>query len=232
MSEAFEKVSGVKRLPLFPLPLVLLPNEVLPLHVFEPRYRQMLEDIARGNNLFGVSFFNPNESFVERPAAETVGCAAEVREAQRLPDGTSNVLTVGLIRYRLLDYIDEGEPYAVGDVEFFEDFAEDASVVQPLADEVFELFRRIAEAAHRLSGTSGALPEIARGDAEALSFQTIAAFNLAPDLKYQMIQTRSTLERLEKMREIMRRTVGRMEENADIQTIAKTNGHAKKKIEI
>ncbi|MDQ3042945.1 MAG: peptidase, partial [Acidobacteriota bacterium] len=46
MSEALEKVSGIKHLPLFPLPLVLLPNELLPLHIFEPRYRQMLKDIA------------------------------------------------------------------------------------------------------------------------------------------------------------------------------------------
>ncbi len=46
MSEALEKVAGIKHLPLFPLPLVLLPNELLPLHIFEPRYRQMLKDVV------------------------------------------------------------------------------------------------------------------------------------------------------------------------------------------
>jgi len=232
MSEAAEKVLDIKHLPMFPLPLVLLPNEVLPLHIFEPRYRQMLKDVASEKNFFGVSFFNPTESFAEKPAPETVGCVAEVRETQTMPDGTSNILTVGVIRYRLIDYVDAGEPYLVGDVEFFEDFEGDKNILQPLADEVFALFRRIAEAAHTLSNARGAFPEIAQTEPQALSFLIAAAFNLAPALKYQMLETRSTSERLTKMREIMRQTVGRMEETADINRISKTNGHAKKKINL
>lgn len=227
MSEASEKVIGIKQLPLFPLPLVLLPNEILPLHVFEPRYRQMLADIGREKNLFGVSFFNPAESFIDKPEPGAIGCVAEVREVQAMPDGRSNVLTVGVIRYNLLDYVDAGEPYMVGDVEFFEDDEEDARLLQPIADEVFELFRRVAEAAHRLSDKRGAMPDIQPTEPQALSFLITAAFNLAPDLKYQMLATRSTVERLEKIRAHLRQTVGKMEASADIHKLAGTNGHAK-----
>jgi ATP-dependent Lon protease len=152
MSDASEKVFGIKHLPLFPLSLVLLPNELLPLHIFEPRYRQMLKDVELKKNMFGVMLFEPSESFIEKPATGTIGCVAEVREVQQLPDGRSNIITIGVIRYRLIDYLETGEPYLVGDVEFFEDEPEDAAILEPLAEEVFVLFDRVARAAHKLSG--------------------------------------------------------------------------------
>ena len=232
MSEALEKVSGIKHLPLFPLPLVLLPNEVLPLHIFEPRYRQMLKDVALDKNMFGVSFFNPQESFIEKPVIGSVGCVAEVREAQTTTDGRSNILTIGVVRYRLIDYVDASEPYLLGDVEFFEDEKEDKTLLNPLADEVFTLFRRIALAAHKLSGERGTFPDVSQTEPEALSFLVTAAFNLEPDLKYQLLETRSTIERLERLKEILVQTVGKMEESAEIHKISKTNGHSKKKIDI
>src|SRR5215207_4941846 len=116
MSEAAEKVLGITQLPLFPLPLVLLPNEVLPLHIFEPRYQQMLVDIELRRNVFGLTFVNLEESEPEKPVIGSVGCAAEVREKTLLPDGRSNILTSGVIRYRLLDYLDDGTPYYKGNV--------------------------------------------------------------------------------------------------------------------
>lgn len=232
MSEASEKVLGIKHLPLFPLPLVLLPNELLPLHIFEPRYQQMLKDVELDRNLFGITHFNPPESFIEKPEAGTVGCVAEIREAQPLPDGRSNILTIGVIRYRLLDYVEAGEPYLIGDVEFFEDVKQDSEVLNPLADEVFTLFKRVAKAAHKLSGERGRFPDIPQTEPEQLSFLVTAAFNLDAELKYQMIETNSTIERLTRLREILVHTVDKMEDSAEIHKIAKTNGHGKKKIDI
>ncbi len=232
MSDALDKITGIKHLPLFPLPLVLLPNELLPLHIFEPRYRQMLKDVALDKNMFGITYFNPTEDFIEKPAAGSVGCVAEVRETQTMPDGRSNILTVGIIRYRLIDYVEAGEPYLLGNVEFFEDEAEDEKVLNPLADEVFVLFRRIAKAAHKLSGERGAFPDVHQTEPEALSFLVTAAFNLEADLKYQLLATRSTVERLKRLKEILVQTVGKMEESAEIHKIARTNGHSKKKIDI
>lgn len=231
MSEALDKVFSIKHLPIFPLPLVLLPNEVLPLHIFEPRYRQLLKDVQLDRNLFGISHFEPSESFIEKPPTGTIGCVTEVKEVELLPDGRSNILTVGVVRYRLLDYIEAGEPYLIGDVEFFEDERENENLLNPLADEVFALFRRVAKAAYKLGGERGRFPEIQQTEPQALSFLVTAAFNLDNKLKSQMLETRSTVERLERLREILLKAVDKMEETADIHKIAKTNGHSKKKID-
>src|SRR5262245_2647690 len=153
MSEALDKVKGITQLPLFPLPIVLLPIEILPLHIFEPRYRQLLTDVNGTDKLFGLHYFEPKEEFDTRPPVGTVGCVAEVREVQEMPDGRSNIVTSGLVRYRLLDYAESDAPYLVGEVEFFEDDPEDADEKLKVADTVFELFQRIAKAAFKMSGT-------------------------------------------------------------------------------
>lgn len=232
MSEALEKVAGIRHLPIFPLPLVMLPNELLPLHIFEDRYRQMLKDVERERSFFGVTLFEPQESFIEMPPAGTVGCVAEIRESETLPDGRSNILTLGIVRYRLLDYIDAGEPYLVADVEFFEDEKEPASEVTPVADEVFALFERMAIAAFKMSGNRGRLPEIQRTDAEALSFLITAAFNFDNEKKSRLLEMTSTLGRLTELKEVLNHAVGQIEESAEIQSVSRTNGHSKKKIDI
>lgn len=232
MSEALKKVSGIKHLPIFPLPLVMLPNELLPLHIFEDRYQKMLRDIESEGKLFGATLFEPQESFVEKPATGSVGCVAEIRESETLPDGRSNILTFGLLRYRLINYVDAGEPYLVGEVEFFEDEKENAAKLEPLSDEVFALFERMAKAAFKMSGNRGQLPEIQRADSEALSFLITAAFNFENEKKYQMLEMTSTLERLKQLKEVLETSVVRIEESAEIHSVSKSNGHSKKKIDL
>src|SRR5438477_12499049 len=82
MSEALDKVRGVRELPLFPLPVVLFPGMPMPLHIFEDRYRQMLADVRAGNNLFALSYFDSSSSEEDMPSAGHVGCVAEVAETQ------------------------------------------------------------------------------------------------------------------------------------------------------
>jgi ATP-dependent Lon protease len=232
MSDALDKVRGIKHLPVFPLPLVLLPNEFLPLHIFEDRYKQMLKDSMEDRKLFGISFFDPQDEAGTRPQTGTVGCVAEVRENQELPDGRSNILTMGVVRYRLIDYVESGDPYFVGDVVFFEDEENDEKELEPIADEVYTLFERVAKAAFKLSGGRGRFPDIPKAEPEQLSFLVTAAFNLDNPLKYQMLETTSTKDRLEKLRDILNQAVNKMEESAEIHKIAQTNGHTSKKIDL
>jgi ATP-dependent Lon protease len=232
MSESLDKVSGIKHLPLFPLPLVLLPNEFLPLHIFEDRYKQMLKDVLEEQKLFGVSYFEPPDELAAKPPTSTIGCVAEIRENQIMPDGRANLLTMGVVRYRLVDYIESGDPYFVGDVIFFEDEEESADILQPLADEVHGLFERVAAAAFKLSGNRGRVPEIPKTEPEQLSFLVTAAINLDNELKYQMLEITSTISRLEKLRDILTQAVDKMEDSADIFKIAQLNGHSKKKIDL
>jgi len=232
MSDPLDKVSGIKHLPLFPLPLVLLPNEFLPLHIFEDRYKQMLKDAMEDRKLFGISYFEPQDELSTKPAVGTIGCVAEVRENQELPDGRANLLTMGVVRYRLIDYVETSDPYFVGDVIFFEDEDESDEDLQQLADEVYTLFERVAKAAFKLSGGRGRFPEIPKAEPEQLSFLVTAAFNLDNPLKYQLLETTSTSDRLEKLRDILNQAVDKMEDSAEIHKIAQTNGHSSKKIDL
>lgn len=232
MSDSSEKVLGIKRLPIFPLPVILMPSELMPLHIFEEKYRQMLKDVELERNLFGVNHFDPQEIFVEKPEAGAIGCVAEIQDVQTLPDGRSNIMTTGVIRYRLIDYVETDAPYLVAEIEFFEDDKEDETVLKTLSDEVFTLFKRVAQAAHKISGMRGEFPDIPQAEPEQLSFLITSAFNLDNDLKYKMLETRSTVERLENMRTILKKAVNQIEASAEIHKVSQTNGHSKKKINL
>ncbi len=232
MSEAADKVGPLKNIAVFPLPLVLLPGEVLPLHIFEPRYRQMLSDIEGERNIFGISLFEPAEGFGERPEPGTIGCLAEVREVQPMPDGRSNILTQGLIRYSILDYVDLGTPYLTAEVKVFEDDVEDEATLEHASNEIFDLFERVAKAAFDLSGNRGKLPEIQKSEPERLSFVVTAAFNLENEAKYELLKMTSTLERFGRLKTILDAAVGRMEDSAAVHKVAQTNGHTKTKIDL
>ncbi len=231
MSEQSEKVLGIKHLPIFPLPLVLMPWEILPLHIFEEKYRQMLRDIELSKNMFGVSLFDAESLIDNKPLIGSIGCAAEIREVQTLDDGRSNIISFGVIRYRLLDYVETGDEYLVADVEFFEDEPESPELLDPVAEDVFELFKRVAAAAHKLSGNRTSFPDIPKAEPEQLSFLVSAAFSLSSEVKVPMIETRSTLERLENVRKILIQAVEKIEDTANIIKVSQTNGHAKKKID-
>jgi len=232
MTDALNKVSGLNHIPIFPLPLVMLPNELLPLHIFEDRYRQMLRDIELKQNMFGITLFEPKDSFIDRPPLGSIGCVGEIREAEVLEDGRSNILTLGLVRYRLIDYVDTGTEYLVGDVEYFEDDDDDSGGVELVAAEVFSLFERLAKAAFKMGGSRGQMPEIHRADPESLSFLVTAAFNFDNERKYHLLEMTSTTERLSELKKVLDQAVGQIEESAEIQTVSKTNGHSKKKLDL
>jgi Lon protease-like protein len=233
MSEAREKVRGVRSLPIFPLPVILMPGEIIPLHIFEPRYRKMLEDIQAGNNLFGLSYFESPEVEGAKPPAGHLGCVAEIREAQQLPDGRSNIVVIGVIRYLFEGYEETDEPYLIGEVAYFEDNEEaDTEKLLALTDEVSELFTRVANAAHRISGERAPLPELPDISPQELSFLISAAFNFENEIKYELLEIRSTMERLERLRGVLKQAVEKVEETAVIHQVSKTNGHSKKKIDL
>ena len=225
MSDSFERVRGVSELPLFPLPLVLFPGVPLPLHIFEERYRRMLADVRAGNNLFGLSYFDLNTATNTRPPIGHVGCAAEVVEAVQMDDGRSNILTMGLIRYRLVEYVDEGEPYLVGRVEFFEDEREDESLLVERAQQVAKIFTRIARAVRVLNDDRAGLPELPDAEPERLSFLVAASMELDAEAKQSLLEMRSGAERLERISNLLSQVVGSYEERARAHKLARGNGH-------
>jgi len=112
--------------PVFPLGTVLMPGTLLPLHIFEPRYRQLTIDLVTGvvpDKEFGVvavrEGWTPDDD--GRDGLHPVGCTAELRDVRRLPDGRFDVVTRGARRFRLLELDTESKPYLMGSVEFLPD---------------------------------------------------------------------------------------------------------------
>ena len=233
MSEALDKVRGVRELPLFPLPLVLFPGVPLPLHVFEERYRRLLADVRVSNNLFGLSYLDQGTAADERPPVGSIGCATEVVEVQPLPDGRSNILTVGVARYRVEGYVERGDLYLVARVEFFEDDeAADAQLLEKRAAEVTEMFMRIARAMRSINDERGALPELPQDDPERLSFLVAAVVEMDAEAKQQLLELRSTSERLRRLYTLLSQAVGAYESRARTHELARGNGHAGRKLDL
>src|SRR5436305_15210598 len=102
-----------RELPIFPLPIVLFPGAPQPLHIFEPRYRQLLVDCLAGDRRFGITYVpaEPAPGSEPLPHPGDVGCVALIQNTQGLPDGRSNILTVGERRFVLIDRVGSGRPY-------------------------------------------------------------------------------------------------------------------------
>jgi len=121
----------LETLPLFPLGTVLLPGALLPLHIFEPRYRQLTTDLVMGvvpDRTFGVVAVRPGWN-TEDGVAEAVygvGCSAQLQDAQRRPDGRFDIVSRGMRRFALREMDPTPAPYLTATVEWLPDFDESA----------------------------------------------------------------------------------------------------------
>ena len=145
---------AVRELPLFPLPdVVLFPQEVLPLHIFEPRYRMLLRTVMAEDQRFGVIRWDPQQ----RSMAD-VGCCAQVIHCQTQEDDRSNIVTMGQQRFRVLNIVREA-PFRVGLVSWIEDEPDhDSQGTDDLADQVREALRDVVELTAKLIGKPAQLP--------------------------------------------------------------------------
>jgi ATP-dependent Lon protease len=194
---------AVRELPLFPLPdVVLFPQEVLPLHIFEPRYRMLLRTVMAGDQRFGVVRWDPqNQTMAE------VGCCAEILHCQTQDDDHSNIVTMGQQRFRVLDIVREA-PFRVGMVSWIEDEPE-ASHAQltELAGDVSQALRDVVELTGKLIGKPASLPNDLPDLPRELSFW-IGAHLGGPVADHQqaLLEITDTSERLRQEYELLDQT--------------------------
>ncbi len=115
-------------LPLFPLPeVVLLPHTVLPLHVFEPRYVEMVEDAARGRGLLGLVFLEPGfeADYFETPPVRRIGCAGRITDLEARPGDRYDLKLEGVRKFEILEEVGES-PYRRARVRWLVDRNENA----------------------------------------------------------------------------------------------------------
>ena len=191
---------AVRELPLFPLPeVVLFPSRPLPLHIFEYRYRIMMNTILENDRRFGVLSIDPNTGEIAE-----YGCCAEILHFQRLPDDRMKMLTFGKQRFRVLEYVRE-KPYRVGLVEWIEDepATED---LNPVATEVEELLRDVVQLSAKLTSQKIELPEDLPSSPIELSFWVASNLYNVTSEQQTLLEMRNTLERLQREQEILSST--------------------------
>src|SRR5947207_8666222 len=178
------------RLPVFPLSVVLFPGTPLPLHIFEPRYRHLLADCLAADRRFGIT---PSGAQREAPDPGMVGCTAEVRVNQELPDGRSNIVVLGAERFVVKEVLEEGAPYHVATVQPFDDEPGTAPD-EDRTTQLRQLFTAYAALVRELSDVE---PEEAELPQEALplSFHVAAGIDVEAAIKRRLLAERSPARR-------------------------------------
>jgi ATP-dependent Lon protease len=190
----------VRELPLFPLPeVVLFPGRPLPLHIFEYRYRMMINTILETDRRFGVLMFDPQTGSPVR-----VGCCAEVLQVQRLPDDRMYILTLGQQRFRVLNYVRE-KPFRVGLVEWIEDEPTTADL-QGLVQQVSTLLQDVVRLSGKLMERETELPERLPTTPIELSYWVASHFHGAPREQQALLEMVSAENRLRREAEILEST--------------------------
>lgn len=182
-------------LPLFPLNVVLFPGMVLPLHIFEPRYRLMIRRCLEQESPFGVVLVQPDGiPGKERPYQ--VGTLARIMTAERLDDGRFNLLTEGEHRFRILEERPDQQPYLMGLVQEFVDRPTAPEALEVLQRKAAELFRRYIRVMLAVAGREQLRLDLP-SEAEGLSYLIGYCLDLSDAEKQQLLELISTNERLE-----------------------------------
>ena len=209
-------------LPLFPLNVVLFPGVVLPLHIFEPRYRQMIADCVQQKTPFGMVLARPESvPLLEEPYQ--IGTMAEIRDLSQLEDGRYVLMAMGLRRFRILSKHRQ-KPYLSGLVEPYEDvdLAEHELIMH--SRQAHSLFGAYLEmllqaANEQEKDIRSYLPE----DAESLSHFIAYFLDIQDDQKQHFLELTSTKQRLQEEIAILRREVPFMRQ---ILTKAQADDHS------
>lgn len=191
---------AVRELPLFPLPeLVLFPSRPLPLHIFEYRYRIMMNTILENDRRFGVLSIDPTTGEIAE-----YGCCAEILHFQRLPDDRMKMLTFGQQRFKVLEYVRE-KPYRVGLVEWIEDRPSTEDLT-PMATEVGELLRDVVHLSAKLTSQKIELPDDLPSSPTELSYWVASNLYGVASEQQALLEMQDTLERLRREQEILSST--------------------------
>jgi Lon protease-like protein len=198
----------LERFPLFPLGLVLLPQELVPLHIFEERYKLMINQCLETESEFGIVWLSDD-------GLRDIGCTARIeRVIETFEDGRMNILVVGDQPFRLLRRIEE-LPFPAGDVELLEDY-------DPASDpELSEQARaRYAELIEKATEEKPDVDEIAQLDAYGMA----ATVEHPAEAKQALLELRAENDRLRMVDEMFRTAIKRVAYAEEAAERAQTNG--------
>ncbi len=195
---------------LFPLPgLVLLPHALLPLHIFEPRYRQMTRDALEGDQLIAMVQIRPappHSPWTEPVPIMDVACLGKIVQHERLPDGRFNMLLLGCKRVGLVREIPTDKLYRLAEARILDD-EDDPDHSPARARELISLFRKVCELRKPID------PDLARLLESPIRLGALAdvvahALGLPPMLKQGLLAETSVEARVTVIRSVLERLAG------------------------
>ena len=194
---------SVRELPLFPLPeVVLFPNEVLPLHIFESRYRIMLQAVLETDSMFGVIKWDPSTK-----SMANVGCCAHIIKHQTAEDGRSNIITIGQQRFQVLEIV-RSTPYYSAVVSWIDDNSnQNLQDLDSLRDLVVDALNDVVNLTSKLTNSQKILPDKLPSNPMELSFW-IGAHLGGPvsEEQQKLLEERDTYTRLQREYEMLDHT--------------------------
>ena len=199
-------------LPIFELPVVLLPGELMPLHIFEERYKRMIGHCLESEEPFGIVFRD------DELGARRIGCTARVTEVlERFDDGRLDIVVTGELPFRVLERFETGE-YPAGEVAPVPESPDDADESDPSpADDARAAF---ADLVKRVSGTPPDAEELAECD----SYDIAARVELPAETKQRLLELRSEGDRMETLGDALRDLVRTLRRSREIAERARMNG--------
>jgi Lon protease-like protein len=198
----------VPELGLFPLGVVLLPTERVPLHIFEPRYKELIGECLESGSEFGLVLADDD-------GLRPVGTRAVVTDVlHRFPDGRMNVVVEGGERFRLVR-MTSGRSFQTAEVEPLDD-----DEIEADADARVLALERYSS----LAAATGTEPEDLDADSSALSFEIAARVDFGPELKQQLLETRSERQRLDALAGLLEEAAQAVRADRERAEQASTNG--------
>jgi Lon protease-like protein len=199
-------------LPLFPLDLVLLPSVPLPLHIFEPRYKEMIKECLDQKRQFGI-IRAKEEAFVN------TGCTAEIINVLKTyPDGRMNILVEGQKRFEVLQ-VNQERAFLQAEVFYLEDESDPAATAE--VDKALHLHGEIME----LAGATA--EETEKANAAQLAYRLAGSLPFDPDFQQALLEMNSEAQRIRAIISFFERILPALHRNARAKQRAGGNGHVK-----
>lgn len=204
----------VEKIGLFPLSIVVFPESSLPLHIFEPRYKQLVARSLEDGVVFGINLVDSSKLYPS-------GCTAEITEIfRRYPDGRMDVAVTGRKRYELRALYEGDEPYYTGMVEYFDDRPEELDTA--LRTTTIDMYNELIRIVYPHSHSELLIEDDVYGN---VSFFMAQKSGLDINNKQQMLEMRSENDRLRMLHTILEATLPELRRKEKIQQIIMNDGY-------
>jgi uncharacterized protein len=219
-----ESIERLEELPVFPLATVLFPGAIMPLHIFEERYKSMVRFAIDHDNLFGLSYRADAAVDKETPLdSGSVGCLAKINAVMTVEEGRMNLIALGLVRYRVLK-LKQLAPFLIAKVEHFWDDPEPEAGVGELFEEIRGLCIKFLVETGILDESREGLQKNLPDEPEAFSLLLASLIPVDTGVKQGLLEMTSTKLRLTRLKSLVLAAISDYGKHQLIQERAKENG--------